>query len=234
MSRQTFFKYLTRVHKWAGLIIGLQLLLWMLSGLFMSWFYIEDVRGEWLAEQIAIPAMSRAIIDIEQAAALYEGELESVLKENYAGYTVYEMSGSAGTLRVDGRRGALWKPLMKSDIKRAAQTYYFGAGELTTLTRLDKSQGEFSYYQPVWQARFEGKDAARLYIDTDTGELLSVRTDLWRVYDFMWGLHIMDWQDREATNSWWLKLAAAAGSLFVLTGFGLLMHRFLLRPKRGS
>ena len=37
---------MTKIHKWLALIVGIQLLLWVLGGLIMSWFPIETVRSE--------------------------------------------------------------------------------------------------------------------------------------------------------------------------------------------
>src|SRR5690606_23571123 len=51
----------------------------------------------------------------------------------------------------------------------------------------------------VWQARFA--DGVNLYIDDATGEVLFLRTGQWRLYDLMWGLHIMDPQTREDTQN---------------------------------
>jgi len=59
-------------------------------------------------------------------------------------------------------------------------------------------------------------DDARFYIDADTCELLAVRTTFWRVFDFMWGLHIMDPVEREDTSHPFLIFFSAvslAGSI---------------------
>lgn len=38
----------------------------------------------------------------------------------------------------------------------------------------------------------------------DSGKILAVRTDNRRLFDLMWGLHIMGCSEREYTNSIWL------------------------------
>jgi len=42
----TFLKWLVRIHKWVALIVGLQIVLWILGGVVMSAIPIEIVRGE--------------------------------------------------------------------------------------------------------------------------------------------------------------------------------------------
>ena len=47
-------------------------------------------------------------------------------------------------------------------------------------------------------------DGTHFYVDAGSGEVVARRTRFWRVYDFMWGLHIMDLQGREDTHNPWV------------------------------
>jgi hypothetical protein len=47
-------------------------------------------------------------------------------------------------------------------------------------------------------------DGARFYVHAGTGEIVAKRTSWWRIYDFMWGLHIMDLETREDAQNPWL------------------------------
>ncbi|MEE9311744.1 MAG: hypothetical protein V3V10_04955, partial [Planctomycetota bacterium] len=38
-------KIIQRLHLWVGLLLGIQVTLWMLSGVVMSWYHIDLVRG---------------------------------------------------------------------------------------------------------------------------------------------------------------------------------------------
>ena len=83
----------------------------------------------------------------------------------------------------------------------------------------------FDFRRPiaVWRAEYE--DGTRVYIGRDTGEVLAVRTRFWRVFDFMWGLHIMDLQTREDTSHPVLIIFAALAALGSLLGIVLLFRR---------
>ncbi|KAH2840574.1 hypothetical protein KXW36_001315, partial [Aspergillus fumigatus] len=48
----------SRTHKWLSLILGLQVLIWMTSGLVMSALPIERVRGEHLVDRKAQPPIT--------------------------------------------------------------------------------------------------------------------------------------------------------------------------------
>ena len=44
-----------------------------------------------------------------------------------------------------------------------------------------------------------------VYQDPFSGEIVAIRSAQWRVWDLMWGLHIMDWVDRDNIDNLLLK-----------------------------
>jgi hypothetical protein len=90
---------------------------------------------------------------------------------------------------------------------------------------------EYGGKGPVWGVEFEDPKAS-FYVDAITGDVRAVRTGLWRTFDFMWGLHTMDWKERENFNSWWIKLTAVCAVIFFLTGVILVSLRFETAIKR--
>ena len=69
-------------------------------------------------------------------------------------------------------------------------------------------------------------DGTRIYVSPETGRVLARRNDYWRVFDFFWMLHIMDYDEREDFNHPLLIIVTLASTLFVLTGVALLYFRF--------
>ena len=45
-----------------------------------------------------------------------------------------------------------------------------------------------------------------VYQDPFTGEITAIRSAQWRIWDLMWGLHIMDWVDRDNIDNLFLKI----------------------------
>lgn len=85
---------------------------------------------------------------------------------------------------------------------------------------------------PAWQVALDDSDATRVYVDAATGRIAAVRTSTWRLYDFFWGLHIMDWKNHENFNTPWL-MAFAVGSLGLgVAGSVLLYMRWPRRSRR--
>ncbi len=57
-----------------------------------------------------------------------------------------------------------------------------------------------------------------MYLDPWTGDVLARRTTRWRVFDFLWMLHVMDFDDRDNFNHPLLQVSAALGLLVALGG----------------
>jgi len=86
---------------------------------------------------------------------------------------------------------------------------------------------------PLWRVRFEQPESLNLYLDPWTGEMVARRTDRWRVFDFFWMLHIMDFDEREDFNHPLLQIAAALGLIIALSGvvlWALTTRLFRRRP----
>jgi hypothetical protein len=78
---------------------------------------------------------------------------------------------------------------------------------------------------PAWRVDFEGENAVSLYVATDTGAVTARRSMLWRTYDFLWSLHIMDFRNHEDFNTPLLIVATALALVMILTGIILFPSR---------
>jgi hypothetical protein len=215
---------LSRWHVWLGWLIGVPLLLWTASGLFMVSWPIEDVRGGHLRAE-PVPVRTAGLV-VPQAAAVTKLALVSE-----AGRTVWIATMADGALRrFDARGGAALPDVDEAEARAIAAAGWRGTAALEGLTRFDAAHSplDLRRERPSWQVRYG--DGTHLYIDAGTGEVLAVRTRLWRAYDFMWGLHIMDLQGRENTHHPLLIGFAGLALAGSATGFVLLFRR---RRKKG-
>jgi len=60
-----------------------------------------------------------------------------------------------------------------------------------------------------------------------SGKVVARRSATWRVYDFLWSLHIMDYRDRDDFNNWLVVIAAAVALAMTVSGMVILAYRFL-------
>ena len=98
---------------------------------------------------------------------------------------------------------------------------------------MDRSPQEVrSRPAPIWRVEFEGWAHPTLYFSNDTGDLLAKRHDFWRVFDFVWMFHIMDYEGRENVNNILLRLATWLAVASSATGAWLLFYSFRRRRRK--
>jgi uncharacterized iron-regulated membrane protein len=230
------FRLMSQVHLWLGVAVGIQVMLWLISGLAMVLWPIEIVRGEHLrtlAEERAID-WAESALPLADILAAQDSDVVSVRTGWLAGDPVWRLETGDGPQMIDARTGADLTPVDEVLARRIAITRYTGAGELQDQTLVETPPREAGLTVPAWRFEFGPTDPATLYINSQTGELRAVRTTLWRVYDWFWGVHIMDWSTRENFNSWWIKVTSLIAILFGLAGVILtvLRLRTMIRRRR--
>ena len=235
MNKAILNRNLRKLHLWFGIGIGLQLGLWLISGLFMTLFPIDQVRGTHLRSEQTPPLLEPGLdiigpIDVLTQHALTPQTLTLQFIETEPVY----LALSNGKPQIfDAKTGDMRSSLSEGLATKIAVSNYAGRSTETSATFFpDKAPREYGRSGPVWRIDFEKPDAASFYVDATTAEVKTVRTGLWRTFDFMWGLHIMDWSNRENFNSWWLKAFSALSIVFFLSGFGLAILRLLSTLKR--
>jgi len=215
-----------RWHIWLGWLAGVPLLLWTISGLVMAWKPIEEVRGSHLrSDEPLVAAGSYALPEFDgpiREARLVQQALGPV-------WIVTEHDGRQ--LRYYAPTGSLVPPVIESEARDIAAAAYAGAESLESVTYFpaDANPTDLRSGMNAWQAHYA--DGSNLYISAATGEVLALRTGWWRLYDVMWGLHIMDLQTREDTSHPILILFAFIAVLSSLIGTVLLFRRRKARVK---
>lgn len=66
----------------------------------------------------------------------------------------------------------------------------------------------------------------RLYVSPDEGRIVARRTERWRIFDFFWMLHIMDYEERTDFNNPLVIFASVIGLIAAFSGVALLYYRF--------
>ncbi|MGC1469702.1 MAG: PepSY domain-containing protein [Sphingorhabdus sp.] len=208
-------------HVWLGWLVGVPLILWTASGLFMVARPIEEVRGEHLR------AKPTPIATITPTAPYLGGRtVEKLTLEQRASGPVWIIRYTdGGERRADPATGKLLPKPGAAEIRALAEGYYAGDSKIASIRLFpaDREPKELRRGRPAWQVALA--DGANLYIDADSGSLLAVRTQQWRWFDFMWGLHIMDLQTREDTSHPILIGFAGLSLISLLMAFWLLIAR---------
>ncbi len=59
---------------------------------------------------------------------------------------------------------------------------------------------------PLWRAFSTDSPTEVVYLNASSGEIVAIRHEAWRWWDFLWSLHIMSYSDRDTIGTWLLKL----------------------------
>ena len=218
---------LRRVHLWLGWLVGVPLLFWTASGLFMAARPIDEVRGTALRAPAPMVAASVNVRLPDPG----KRAVKSLGLEMQGGRPVWISAFADGTAaRASTDTGAWLPPVGEQEARAIARAAYAPPSAIAAATRTpaDKPPLDLRRPRPAWGVAFA--DGAHLYVDADTGSVLALRTGQWRLYDWMWGLHIMDLQGRE--NSSHFLLIAFATAAFIATLLGLVLLPLASRRRR--
>lgn len=223
-----------------GLLVGLQIIFWFVGGLVMTVIPLDLVRGEVNMAEGKKASMPAA--DLSALLAKIDTEnLDDVSVREVAGTMVVQLSRAEGANQIyNGTTGELLSPIGTEVAEKVAlsdfryRTDVDMNAEIAVVSSklLTEEPGDFRRALPVWQILLDDPDGTRIYVSPDTGQVLARRNDYWRVFDFFWMLHIMDYEDREDFNNPLLIITTLTATLFVLTGVILLYFRFWPRRKR--
>ena len=223
-----------RAHRWIGLVIGVQALLWMISGLYMVSISIHVIHGDHLAKPTAkpladAPAATAPLLEPSSLAQRYPG-LTGFRLKRLVEREVYEVRHAGATSLVDARTGAALSPLDEAIARDIAVALYQGKAPIRQAALIDQAPQEVATRPvPLWRIEFADANETTLYVSPQTGELLAKRHDLWRWFDFLWMFHIMDYEARTDVNNTLLRVAASIGLVFALSGVWLLLYSFRRR-----
>lgn len=221
-----------RAHKWIGLVIGVQALLWMISGLYMVVVPLDVIHGDHLAHVASEPLKPSAKrIGADQLAALYPGITSARLK-NLLGKQVYDIRQGKDAALIDAATGKKISPLERDTIVALANEAYVQEGSIRGVEWVTRAPQEVGARPvPLWAVHYEEAGNTTLYFSPYTGDLVARRHNLWRWFDFLWMLHIMDYDERDNVNNTLLRIAAATGLAFALSGAWLLLYSFQRRKR---
>jgi uncharacterized iron-regulated membrane protein len=216
--------WLRRIHKWVGLVIGLQFLVWAISGAAMALFDMGEVAGGAMAEAPAptLPAGGAAWPRVREA--LVGQPVTALTIRSLPQGHVLEATTSAGVKLFDARDGSavLIDRDAAGSIARASHPEGASPMQVTPLGDLTLAVREHEL--PIWQVDFNDAVHSSYYVSGSTGELLERRNDSWRWWDFFWMLHNMDYAQRTSFNHPLIIMVGFALAWLSVTGFWLLFR----------
>ena len=232
----SFNYYPKKSHRYLGVFIGIQFVMWTVGGFYFSWTNINEIRGDHLrAENVerdfgdGLASPSAAISELKAAdsgASVHRVNLNSVL-----GNPVYEIGyespdGGTKTVLADARTGKLREPITEEQAHEIAKRGLAKPSEVISTELLKEGQvgGHHEYREkplPAYAITYAEPANLVVYVGQDTGRVESVRTTAWRVFDFFWLFHTLDFYGRDDINNYVLRAFSVLGLVTLASGYVL-------------
>ncbi|MRX27527.1 PepSY domain-containing protein [Kangiella sp. HZ709] len=231
MNKQQLYRYSRKIHKWVGLFIAIQVLFWIVGGLVMSSIPLEKVHGKHLHKSSKEQQVSTADyqVSLETILSKYSHNPTAVKFYRVKDVPAYEIEDK-DKYYYSGITGNHLELLSQLEIEQLAKGYFTGNEPIKSSELIKNIPLEASKLEgPVWQLFFDDIIDTTFYIHPYNGQLLTVRSDIWRLFDFVWMLHIMDYDTRDDFNNPLLITFAASALIFTISGIILLFQVFRRR-----
>lgn len=202
-----------KIHKYLSFFISLQLLLWTVSGIYFAFNKIELVRGEQYRKQVE-QSIDLGDFDFEIPNTT-DVNIQKRLGENIAVIKV------DGTTKYLNRSGESISKLTESEAMNLIISNTTLSPVLVEEIVNERSGSEYRGRSlPIYKVESKtnkGLDI-NVYLDVYSGEVLAIRSNKWRIWDLMWGLHIMDWKERDNISNILLKIFSILALVSSVTG----------------
>jgi len=219
--------YLIRqLHKWFGLVLGLQFLLWAASGAVMALLDHEKVSGDRSMLPVAQLVEAPQPLPLAAVAERVGAPVVKLQLKPLFDTWIYEATTPMGVRLLDAATGA---PIAvdAAKAKELAVARYAGSEPVTSVRRVAETTLETRDVKwPVWRVEFADGEHTTFLISEATGELLDVKTDTWRLWDIAWMFHIMDYTERQSFNHPLIVTVATGVAWLAMSGLILLFRSF--------
>ena len=216
--------WLRKIHKWVGVVIGVQFLLWAMSGAAMAIISMDEVAGGAMSEHAepgALPTISgwanvQRQLGQEPVTAMNIRALpdrQVIQATTGRGIELFD-AGSGEPIKIDRSSAAA--------IAKAMHPEGSSPSRVAAITELTLAVREHEL--PIWRVDFADKKRSSYYVSGTTGAVLERRNDSWRWWDFFWMLHNMDYAKRTSFNHPLIIMAGFAMAWLAVTGFWLLFR----------
>lgn len=226
---------LRKAHRFSMIFLAVQFMLWSFSGLYMVVMDIDFIHGDHLIKQpTPLLVSSEKNLSFQQVLQQYP-QAKHLKLTKLAQRSVYQFRVNNQAGLISAQTGVSLLPFSKGDIAKLAseQSNLLPSSNIIDIRLLtDVAPAELSArHLPVWKVAYDDVSTSTLYISAATGQVVTKRHNYWRLFDVMWMLHIMDYENRSDITNWLLFVFSLTGIFSSLSGFYLLGHRFRFTVK---
>ena len=218
VKRKTALR-LRKTHRYLGLFLGIQFIMWTVSGLYFSWTDIDEIHGDnFRKHHPEAPAFNNLMSPAQANSNLPVNSLE--LKD-IGGIPYYLVDGNK---LINARTGERKEELSSEEAVIIARNHMVEGLEVTGIERITETGKHHEYRSgalPAYVISFDQPNNLKAYVSIEDASFRSVRHRDWRWFDFLWMTHTMDYEGRDDFNNLVLRIFSLLGLITVLSGFVL-------------
>jgi hypothetical protein len=242
MAKSKHF-YIRKAHRYLGLVLGIQFLLWTAGGLYFSWSNIDEIHGDFQKKNVPLLSSDIKLVSpsmvldtirkVHKIDSLVTIQLIEILGKPY--YQVRCMSGKhdMGTHAehmdlmnhlADAETGILRGPLTKEEAIKVAAVRFNGMPKLKSVEYITNTNKHHEYREnplPAYAVTFNHPTNTTVYVASELGTVQKFRNDKWRLFDFLYMMHTMDYKSRDDFNNLLIRIFSVFGIITILSGFTL-------------
>ena len=241
MANRKLHLRIRKMHRYLGLILGIQFLFWTISGLYFSWTNIDEIHGDF---QHKHPPTLKADFHLISPDSILQKlkpdfinsfQIVSILQQPF--YSInYSKAKETKLILANAQTGAIRMPVAKDEAVNIAAESFNSEPKLVSAEYITSANAHHEYRGkplPAWAVTFDHPSNTTVYVSAERGMVETFRNNKWRLFDFLWMGHVMGYQERDNINNWLLRFFSLFGLITVISGFALFFvsNRFFKRNK---
>ncbi|QED37160.1 hypothetical protein FK178_05300 [Antarcticibacterium arcticum] len=216
VKRKTALK-LRKAHRYLGLFIGIQFIMWTVSGMYFSWTDIDEIHGDHFRKHHVEQAVFSSLI----APAKLPGGVKSLQLKDIAGKPFYLVNDE---ILIDAETGEEKHGITEGEALAIAGKYMREDLMISGIEMIEETGDHHEYRGgrlPAYVISYETAENIKAYVSVSDGSFQTLRHRDWRWFDFLWMTHTMDYEGRDDFNNLVLRIFSLLGFITVLSGFVL-------------
>lgn len=212
-------KKIRKTHRYLGLFIGIQFLMWTISGLYFSWTDIDEIHGD---QFLNVNIEETTFSDLISPSQLkLNGDISSLELIEIDEKPFYWVNN---TMLFDAVKGTKVEGLSQKDALAVANKHVINELEVLNIEKISNTDKHHEYRGkplPAYVISYNSSENIKAYVAVENGKFESIRHRDWRWFDFLWMTHTMDYEGRDDFNNIILRAFSILGLITVLSGFTL-------------
>lgn len=254
----SLFESSRTIHKWLSLLVGIQLLIWLVTGIYFNLMDHHKASGhEYRVHShneesfSAFELVPISLINSDNNAGAFRimsaankpVESQMPIRVNLIwvlGHPYYHFVYQAGQHSYQKSDSELFDAVSGKPFKLApsqalviAERSYSGPGKVLQPTlEVPPFDDYVAQQNPMWKVVVKDDNETTIYLDAVTGEVLRHANSDFRLKELMMKLHFMDYGNSSGFNHWWIVVFALLTLLLSITGVIWLVQPYLKRRMR--